>query len=168
MFDVYHSYQETSASSLLGSWLISLWKSKKTGQLNLEIYLVLKAYELIRYPTLISESLGDRLGKEHMHLYWRDFHNGLQAGKSIFRSFAIPRCYNLTQGTLPSHIFTLTCILCQNVFFHRKALLEIELTTPTSTSTQSSDSPIASASTNSTFSTTSTPDLSLIFDDTNP
>ena len=53
-------------------------------------------------------------------------------------------------------------------FFHRKAILEIELTTSTSTSTQSSDSPIASASTNLTFFTTSTPDLNLTLDDNNP
>ena len=123
-----------------------------------------------RYPTLISESLGDRLGEERMHLYWRDFHKGLQAGESIFRSLAITRCYNLIQRTLPSHIITLTCTHCQNIFFfHRKAVLEIELTTSTSTSTPPSDSPIASASTNSTFSTTtSTPDLNLNLNDTNP
>jgi len=37
------------------------------------------------YPTLISESLGDRLGGEQLHLYWRDFNEGLAARKSIFR-----------------------------------------------------------------------------------
>ena len=123
-----------------------------------------------RYPTLISESLGDRLGEERMHLYWRDFHKGLQAGESIFRSLAITRCYNLIQRTFPSHIITLTSTHCQNIFFfHRKAVLEIELTTSTSTSTPPSDSPIASASTKSTFSTTtSTPDLNLNLNDTNP
>ena len=41
---------------------------------------------VLRYPTLISESLGDRLGGKHLHLYWRDFNEGLGAGKSIFRS----------------------------------------------------------------------------------
>jgi len=37
------------------------------------------------YPNLLSESLGDRLGGEHLHLYWRLFPQGLGGGGSIFR-----------------------------------------------------------------------------------
>lgn len=67
---------------------------------------------------------------------------------------------------LSHHYFDLHT-LPKYFFFHRKAVLEIKLTTSTSTSTPPSDSPIASASTNSTFSTT-TPDLNLNLNDTNP
>ena len=44
---------------------------------------------LTRCPTLISETLGDRLGENHLHLYWRDFHKGLGAGQSIFRCLSL-------------------------------------------------------------------------------
>ena len=99
-----------------------------------------------------------------MHLYWRDFHKGLQAGESIFRSFASPRY----KGHCPLTLLRTLAHIAKISFFHRRAILEIELTTSTSTSTQSSDSPIASASTNLTFFTTSTPDLNLTLDDNNP
>ena len=48
--------------------------------------LLLTTTAAFRYPTLISESHGDRLGEKELHLYWRDFHMGLGAGQSIFRS----------------------------------------------------------------------------------
>ena len=48
--------------------------------------LLLTTTAAFRYPTLISESHGDRLGEKELHLYWRDFHMGLGAGRSIFRS----------------------------------------------------------------------------------
>ena len=31
------------------------------------------ALQSFRYPNLLSESLGDRLGDQHLHLYWRLF-----------------------------------------------------------------------------------------------
>ena len=37
------------------------------------------------YPTLISAKLGDRLGEDHLHLYWREFPRGPGKGGSIFR-----------------------------------------------------------------------------------
>ena len=98
---------------------------------------------VLRYPTLISESLGDRLGGEHLHLYWRDFHEGLGAGRSIFRS--------LTFWLSPSF---------SSVSF-RKATLEIELnstssspSTPVSTSLSVSTSTLTSASPITTTTTT--------------
>jgi len=47
------------------------------------------------YPNLLSESLGDRLGGEHLHLYWRLFPQGLGSGGSIFRKTSLS--FNLQQ-----------------------------------------------------------------------
>ena len=101
---------------------------------------------LLRYPTLISESLGDRLGGEHLHLYWRDFHEGLGAGKSMFRFLA----FRLSRSFI-------------SVPF-RKATLSIELkdnsstsSPSTSVSTSLSVSTYASISTSPITTTTTTP-----------
>ena len=37
------------------------------------------------YPTLISDTLGDRLAETKLHLYWRDFATGIGHGQSYFR-----------------------------------------------------------------------------------
>merc|ERR1712038_2061621 len=47
------------------------------------------------YPNLLSESFGDRLGGEHLHLYWRLFPQGLGSGGSIFRKTSLS--FNLQQ-----------------------------------------------------------------------
>ena len=87
-----------------------------------------------RYPTLISESLGDRLGEEHMHLYWRDFHKGLQAGESIFRSIIAKDCLlTLVKGRLAlgspgcSFVRSFVCHHAENGPIHRKMVVDCPL-----------------------------------------
>ena len=109
---------------------------------------------LTRYPTLIPETLGDRRGENHLHLYWRDFHKGLGAGQSIFR------CLFLRLPVLFSIIVSL-----------RKATLEIKLndTFASSPSTPISSTtpvpPSTSISTSTIPTTTSTALSSSILQD---
>ena len=39
------------------------------------------------YPSLISEETGDRVGEEELHLYYKQFPNGLSQ-KSYFKTFS--------------------------------------------------------------------------------
>jgi len=41
------------------------------------------------YPNFLHKTLGDRIGDNNLHLYWRDFPDGIGGGNSIFKKLEL-------------------------------------------------------------------------------